>query len=584
MRNGQAVTTFILFLLTIFAGSVGCGGQTGGDARSGAGPVFRDEPVVRVLILDTTESITLTPHDDWKLTSEGQSETWGPGDGPLDLSAVSGNIRSSLLENRGSIQPEMLTFVGVHDSATLTILGVPYGVGWWWEGKEDREYEGVIRIHAVDGERLQVVVELPLERYLKGVVPYEIGGDSPPEALKAQAVAARSEAVRALTTGLYSGPGYDLTSDVESQVFSGNIRRTEASDRAVDETASLILSGNGQPVNAYYASNCGGHSELIRNVWPDRPDPLTYHSALTDSDERVLLDLSSEERLRDWISSEPDVFCNPDLEPGLPEWSRANFRWQRTFTDDEISSMVSAGIDRNRMSAGTDIEHSGSSQGDTDDQRAQGAQGDTYNQTTPGTTSDKLSTVIPSAATAQPWRSRGTREIVSRENRKSWINRALRHPWPRCNGTIWFDFAPLRSAALTMTASPPKQCCPLAKLHTRDGNTESGRCHPDCGRLTGIVPLKRGPSGRMYEARFDFERDSFEVTGELAIRQLFMPPLRSSAFVADRDSDTWNLKGAGWGHGVGMCQSGAVAQALQGRDFITILGHYYPDTQIIKSY
>jgi hypothetical protein len=72
-------------------------------------------------------------------------------------------------------------------------------------------------------------------------------------------------------------------------------------------------------------------------------------------------------------------------------------------------------------------------------------------------TSDKLPTVIPSAATAQPWRSRGTLAIVSRENEKSWLNRALRHPWPRCNGAIWFDFAPLRSAALTMTEghSPP---------------------------------------------------------------------------------------------------------------------------------
>jgi peptidoglycan hydrolase-like amidase len=506
MLNIQAGYAFLLVLLTAAAGSWSCGGQTGGDVRSGADPViFQGEPVVRVLILDTTESITLIPNHDWKLTSEGQSELWGPGDGSLDLSAVSGFIRINQVENRGStsavdLQPEVLTFEGVRDVAALTIQDVPYGVGWWWEGKEDREYEGVIRIHAVDGERLQVVVELPLERYLKGVVPYEIGGDSPPEALKAQAVAARSEAVRALTTGLYSGPGYDLTSDVESQVFSGNIRRTEASDRAVDETASLILSSNGQPVNAYYASNCGGHSELIRNVWPDRPDPLTYHSALKDSDDRVALDLSSEERLREWISSGPDVFCNPDLEPGLPEWSRANFRWQRTFTGDEISIMVSAGIDRNRLSAGTDNKPSGSSKGDTDGQIAQG---DTVD----------------------------------------------------------------RSAS-----------------DTQDGITNSGRCPSECGRLTGIVPLKRGPSGRMYEARFEFEHDRFIIKGELAIRQLFMPALRSSAFVTDRDGDTWTLNGAGWGHGVGMCQSGAVAQALQGGEFITILGHYYPDTQIINSY
>jgi SpoIID/LytB domain protein len=181
-----------------------------------------------------------------------------------------------------------------------------------------------------------------------------------------------------------------------------------------------------------------------------------------DSDDRVVLDLSSEGSLREWISSGPDVFCNPDLEPGLPAWSRANFRWQRQFTGDEISSMVSQ--------------------------------------------------------------------------------------------------------------------------NAHDGITNSGQYHSDCGLLLNIVPLKRGPSGRMYEARFDFERDSLIVTGELAIRQLFRPSLRSSAFISTRDGDTWILNGAGWGHGVGMCQSGAVAQALQGRDFITILMHYYPDTQILKSY
>jgi SpoIID/LytB domain protein len=506
MFNSQAGYAFILVLLAVVAGSWGCSGQTGDDARSGAGSVFKDEPVVRVLILDTTESITIIPHDDWSLTSEDHSEFWGPGDGPLDLSAVSGRIRISRLESGGStsaaqmeevpaeswlvsesdtdtdtdtntntgtgmdmgmesdvqpearkilpedIQPEVLTFEGVRDTATLLIRDVPYGVGWWWESKEDRVYEGRVHVYAVDGDRLQVVVELTLERYLKGVVPYEIGGDSPMEALKAQAVAARSEAVRALTTGLYSGPNYDLTSDVESQVFSGNHRRTDASDRAVDETESLILIGNGQPVNAYYASNCGGHSELIGNVWPDRPDPLTYHNALRDSDERVTMDLSNEASLKEWIHSEPDVFCNPALEPGLPGWSRANFRWQREFTGDEIST------------------------------------------------------------------------------------------------------------------------------------TLAGQCQSDCGQLVDIVPLKRGPSGRMYEARFDFDHGSIIVTGELAIRQLFRPSLRSSAFISTREGDTWILNGAGWGHGVGMCQSGAVAQALQGRDFVTILMHYYPDTQILKSY
>jgi hypothetical protein len=99
-------------------------------------------------------------------------------------------------------------------------------------------------------------------------------------------------------------------------------------------------------------------------------------------------------------------------------------------------------------------------------------------------TSDKLPTVIPSAATAQPWRSRGTLAIVSRENRKSCINRACTHPRPRCNGAIWFDFAPLRSAALTMTEghSPPGH-----RAH-HDGVTS--QIVLPAGNITCYVPLR----------------------------------------------------------------------------------------------
>lgn len=101
----------------------------------------------------------------------------------------------------------------------LLIQDVPYGVGWWWEGKEDRVYEGELLLFPAEGEHVDAVIRLPLEDYLLGVIPYEIGGDSPQEALKAQAVAARSEAIMALRSGMYCGPHHDLTADVECQVF-----------------------------------------------------------------------------------------------------------------------------------------------------------------------------------------------------------------------------------------------------------------------------------------------------------------------------------------------------------------------------
>ena len=231
------------------------------------------------------------------------------------------------------------------DTGTLTIKNVPFGVGWWWEGKEDRIYEGELHFYITKENKFEVVVHLPLEQYLKGVVPYEIGGDSPLEALKAQAVAARSEAIIALTSKLYSGEHYDLTSDVECQVFSGNRRRTEQSDLAVMETKSLILSENGKPINAYYASNCGGHSELIKNVWPDRPVPESYNISNFDWDDSIATDLSIEENVREWIFSNPPSYCNPNIHSDLPEWSQNNFRWKREFTTEAVSQMTSNGKD-----------------------------------------------------------------------------------------------------------------------------------------------------------------------------------------------------------------------------------------------
>ena len=207
------------------------------------------------------------------LTSESKSQQILQEDGEAVFTIENNKIKIADLNGESYISDDKFVLQSSSENATLTIKNVPFGVGWWWEGKEDRTYEGELNIYKTNENKFEVVVHLPLEQYLKGVVPYEIGTDSPLEALKAQAVAARSEAIIALNSKLYSGEHYDLTSDVECQVFSGNRRRTEKSDLAVDETKSLILSENGKPINAYYASNCGGHSELIINVWGDRPTP-----------------------------------------------------------------------------------------------------------------------------------------------------------------------------------------------------------------------------------------------------------------------------------------------------------------------
>lgn len=96
-----------------------------------------------------------------------------------------------------------------------------------------------------------------------------------------------------------------------------------------------------------------------------------------------------------------------------------------------------------------------------------------------------------------------------------------------------------------------------------------------------IEILKRGLSGRIIAIRFHRGSESFDVYGELAIRRIFSNShLPSSAFIIESDEHAYILKGAGWGHGAGLCQTGGVNRALQGQQSEQILSSYYPTSTI----
>ena len=98
----------------------------------------------------------------------------------------------------------------------------------------------------------------------------------------------------------------------------------------------------------------------------------------------------------------------------------------------------------------------------------------------------------------------------------------------------------------------------------------------DLGPVRAIEPLARGPSGRIYRLKIVGERDYVIIGKELEIRRaLSRTHLYSSAFVVDQERDSFVLTGAGWGHGVGLCQIGAAVMAHQGKTYRQILEHYY---------
>lgn len=103
------------------------------------------------------------------------------------------------------------------------------------------------------------------------------------------------------------------------------------------------------------------------------------------------------------------------------------------------------------------------------------------------------------------------------------------------------------------------------------------------GKILELTPVERGSSGRVWKLLIGGEKGERAVYGELVMRRLF-DDLPSSLFVIDHEKGVWRFKGAGWGHGVGMCQMGAAGLGQKGKKYREILSRYYPGTTVTKIY
>ena len=114
----------------------------------------------------------------------------------------------------------------------------------------------------------------------------------------------------------------------------------------------------------------------------------------------------------------------------------------------------------------------------------------------------------------------------------------------------------------------------------------------DYGEIIALEPIERGTSGRIIRLRIIGTERVTTIGKELEIRRtLSLTHLYSSAFVVDASEENeegipqqFTLTGAGWGHGVGLCQIGAAMMAEKGYSYEEILHHYFPETQIDKKY
>ncbi len=173
----------------------------------------------------------------------------------------------------------------------------------WFKG---HKYYGDFIYSRMSGEDLTVVNILPMEDYVKGVISIEMSESWPVEALKAQAVCARTYAASHLD--LYKGYGFDVTDDTYCQAYLGTERTGANVTKAVDETAGVYLTYAGEFCSTQYYSSNGGASEDNKNVnYSDVP----YLKGIIDPYEEAVADRIS------------------------------NYRWTNSFTPSELAAKLS---------------------------------------------------------------------------------------------------------------------------------------------------------------------------------------------------------------------------------------------------
>jgi peptidoglycan hydrolase-like amidase len=367
-----------------------------------------------------------------------------------------------VLTNLGTGQRLTSTVPVRIEGSRVAIKDVPVGEGYIYERRENRLVRGEMEFMIDRIGKVTAVNIVSLDDYLRGVVPYEMGGEFPIEALKAQAVAARTMTLFTMGSRHLDDP-FDLCADVHCQVYGGITAETEQSNLAVRATAGEVLTYNGQLCEVVFSSACGGHTEHNENVWQGTPQP--YLRGVLDIEGGAGLagryDLSNEEVVRRWIDARPAVFCNVGgaSSPSGFGYAAEAFRWEVTVTDAELRRTVAA-----------------------------------------------------------------------------------------------------------VTGQDP-------------------------GQVEEVTPLQRGVSGRVLRLRVRGKEGMVTISRELSIRKaLAEPPLRSSCFVVDREAGpsgqtVFRIRGAGSGHGVGMCQTGAAMMALRhGKNYREILTHYFSGAEITPLY
>ena len=285
-----------LIPLSMFVVALACASVLPGTSASDPVGVAAGDQMVRIALATAAQTGRVGATGSWKGFGSGGSRLIARGSAGESwlVDRAGSTVRVSRPSNVSS--PETPVVIRPADSGSFVT----------WNGKR---YRGELIINATDSGLL-VVNRLPMESYLRGVVPLEIGNRKPEEhaAVEAQAVAARSYGF----LHLIPSRAYDMMSTVQDQVYGGVDAEKPLADASVLATNGMVVMYAGKVINTPYSSTCGGSTAAVHEVWYKEPDQ-PYLRPVSDR-----------------IPGTNSFYCD----------SSPRFRWTSNFTGESLRAVL----------------------------------------------------------------------------------------------------------------------------------------------------------------------------------------------------------------------------------------------------
>lgn len=461
---------------------------------------------------------------------------------------------------------------------------------------EGRTYRGALEVFGNSRHTLTIVNELPLEEYLRGVVPNELSPTTfgQIEALKAQAVAARTYIKRNL--GQYAKEGYDVCATDACQVYLGAGTEDPLASQAVAATRGIVATYDGQPINALYSSTCGGRTEDAENIFNEKVPYLVSTSC--EYKHPAPMPFATSRSIPDWKEAvlavaKVSTFGEAARFMGLPD------RGEPASQDPAVLAPFIRQTFFPTVLTPSDLSF-------VNDQGILPAEGSPTRDEILFHLIDKKNAFEWQQGVLVSWDGQKMRLLVAGQPKDFSLSPdvlvyqriADERLAMRQGSWIGGELVDFRSEGgqipmlvyrinFANPAADRYSRLALWQVHKTKAELDAAFKGLAIGEFADLRVIVRGPSERLVSTEIVGTRGGRTVP---ALRLRTLLGLRDSLFSYDIERNAAGAAigatffGRGWGHGVGMCQVGAFGMALDGATYEEILKKYYKGIELKQLY